>query len=45
MRIKLFLIIALLCSLPILAQSGVRGVVVDSESSLPVVGASVILER
>ena len=45
MRIKLFLIIALLCSLPILAQSGVRGVVVDSESSLPVAGASVILER
>ena len=44
MRIKLFLIITLLASLPLLAQTGVRGVVVDSENSQPVSGASVILE-
>ncbi|MDD2961144.1 MAG: TonB-dependent receptor [Muribaculaceae bacterium] len=45
MRIKLFLLIALLSTLSLAAQrTGVQGVVVDAESGLPVSGASVILE-
>ncbi len=45
MRLKLFLLLTLLCSLPMLAQrTGIQGVVVDAESGKPVVGASVIVD-
>ena len=46
MRIRLFLIIALLSTFSLVAQrTGVSGVVVDAESGFPVSGASVILEN
>ena len=46
MRLKLFLLLALIASLPMLAQnSGVRGVVVDARNGLPVEGATVILDN
>lgn len=45
MRLKLFLLIAFLCSLSLSAQrTGIQGVVVDAESGQPVSGANVILE-
>ena len=46
MRLKLFLLLALFATLPLLAQqTGVRGVVVDAKSGLPVVGATVMLDN
>ena len=46
MRLKLFLLLALVASLPLLAQhTGVRGVVVDARNGLPVEGATVILDN
>ena len=46
MRLKLFLLLALVASLPLLAQrAGVQGVVVDAKSGLPVVGATVMLDN
>ena len=46
MRLKLFLLLALFASLPMLAQhAGVRGVVVDARNGLPVEGATVILDN
>ena len=46
MRLKLFLLLALLASLPLLAQNaGIRGVVVDARNGLPVEGATVILDN
>ena len=46
MRLKLFLLIALFATLPLLAQhTGVQGVVVDAKSGLPVVGATVMLDN
>ena len=45
MRLKLFLLLALFATLPLLAQrTGVQGVVVDAKSGLPVVGATVMLD-
>lgn len=45
MRLKLFLLLMLLFSVPMFAQNtGLRGVVVDAESGLPISGASVILD-
>ena len=46
MRLKLFLLLALFATLPLLAQNtGVRGVVMDAKSGLPVVGATVMLDN
>ena len=46
MRLKLFLLLALIASLPMLAQrTGVQGVVMDAKSGLPVVGATVMLDN
>lgn len=45
MRLKLFLLLCLLVALPALAQrTGVKGVVVDAKTGLPVVGATVMLD-
>ena len=47
MRLKLFLLLALFATLPMLAQqlTGVRGVVIDAKSGLPVNGATVMLDN
>lgn len=46
MRIKLFFILLAIALLPVAAQeSGVRGVVVDAESGLPVTGATILLSQ
>ena len=46
MRLKLFLLLALFATLPLLAQrAGVKGVVVDAKSGLPVAGATVMLDH
>ena len=46
MRLKLFLLLALLATLPVLAQrEGVKGTVLDAKSGLPVAGATVILDH
>ena len=46
MRLKLFLLLALFATLPMLAQrEGVQGVVIDAKSGLPVIGATVILDN
>ena len=46
MRLKLFLLLALMAALPTLAQrTGVQGVVMDVKSGLPVVGATVMLDN
>ena len=45
MRLKLFLLLALFVTLPLLAQrTGVQGVVVDAKSGLPVADATVMLD-
>ena len=46
MRLKLFLLLALFATLPMLAQqSGVQGVVIDAKSGQPVAGATVMLDN
>ena len=46
MRLKLFLLLALFATLPLLAQrTGVQGVVIDASSGLPVEGATVMLDN
>ena len=46
MRLKLFLLLALFVTLPLLAQqTGVQGVVIDAKSGIPVVGATVMLDN
>ena len=46
MRLKLFLLLALFATLPLLAQrTGVQGVVVDAKSGFPVAGATVMLDN
>ena len=46
MRLKLFLLLALFVTLPLLAQrTGVQGVVVDAKSGIPVAGATVMLDN
>ena len=46
MRLKLFLLLALFATLPMLAQhTGVQGVVIDAKSGLPVAGATVMLDN
>ena len=46
MRLKLFLLLALFTTLPMLAQqTGVHGVVLDARNGLPVEGATVILDN
>ena len=46
MRLKLFLLLALFATLPLLAQqAGVRGVVLDAKSGQPVAGATVMLDN
>lgn len=46
MRLKLFLLLALFATLPLLAQrTGVQGLVVDAKNGLPVVGATVMLDN
>lgn len=46
MRLKLFLLLCLMVSLPALAQrTGVQGVVVDAKTGLPVIGATVMLDE
>lgn len=44
MRVKLFLLLALMLSMPALAQTGVKGIVVDSKTGEPVQGATVMLD-
>jgi len=46
MRLKLFLLLALFATVPMLAQlTGVQGVVIDAKSGQPVVGATVMLDN
>ena len=46
MRLKLFLLLALFATLPLLAQrTGVQGVVLDAKSGLPIAGATVMLDN
>ena len=45
MRLKLFLLLSLFLSLNVMAQSGLRGIVVDSRTHAPVVGATVVLDE
>lgn len=45
MRLKLFMLLSLFLSLHAVAQSGLRGVVVDSKTNVPVVGATVLLDE
>ena len=46
MRLKLFLLLTLFVSLPLLAQrAGVRGMVIDAKSGQPVPGATVLLDN
>ena len=46
MRLKLFLLLALFATLPLLAQrAGVQGVVIDAKNGQPVAGATVILDN
>ena len=46
MRLKLFFLLALFATLPLLAQrTGVQGLVVDAKNGLPVVGATVMLDN
>lgn len=45
MRIKLFLLLALLLSMPALADTGLQGVVIDAKTSQPVAGATVMLDN
>ncbi len=46
MRLKLFLLLALFATLPLLAQrAGVQGVVIDAKSGQPVAGATVLLDN
>ena len=46
MRLKLFLLLALFATLPMLAQvTGVRGVVIDAKSGQPFSGATVMLDN
>ena len=46
MRLKLFLLLALFATLPLLAQrAGVQGVVIDAKSGLPIAGATVLLDN
>ena len=45
MKLKLFLLLSLLVSLPMLGQkTGVRGVAVDSQSGRPIADATVLLD-
>ena len=46
MRLKLFIMLLLAATIPAIAQdSGVRGAVVDADSGMPVVGATVLLNQ
>lgn len=46
MRLKLFLLLTLFTTLPLLAQrAGVQGVVIDAKSGQPVAGATVMLDN
>ncbi|MBQ2163992.1 MAG: hypothetical protein II445_05735, partial [Muribaculaceae bacterium] len=45
MRLKLFMLLTLFLSLNTWAQSGLRGIVIDSRTSVPVVGATVLLDE
>ena len=45
MRIKLFLLLSLFIALPVLAQTGVRGVVLEKDTNQPVAGAIVALDN
>ena len=46
MRLKLFIMLLLAAAIPAIAQdSGVRGAVVDADSGMPVVGATVLLNQ
>ena len=46
MRLKLFLLLALFATLPLLAQrAGVQGVVIDAKSGLPIAGATVLVVK
>ena len=44
MRMKLTLLLSLLLCVPALAQTGLRGVVIDSKSGQPVAGATIMLD-
>lgn len=45
MRLKLFLLLTFLMSLPALAETGLQGVVIDSQTGQPVAGATVMLDN
>ena len=45
MRLKLSLLLMLFLSLSVAAQTGLRGVVIDSRTNVPVAGATVLLDE
>ena len=45
MRLKLFMLLSLFLSLNVMAQSGLRGIVIDSRTNVPVTGATVLLDE
>ena len=45
MRLKLFMLLSLFLSLNVMAQTGLRGVVIDSRTNVPVAGATVLLDE
>ena len=45
MKRKLLLLLSLLVSLSIFAQTGLKGVVIDSKTGMPIAGATVILDE
>ena len=45
MRLKLTLLLSLFLSLNVMAQTGLRGIVIDSRTNVPVTGATVLLDE
>ena len=45
MRLKLFMLLSLFLSLNVMAQTGLRGIVIDSRTNVPVTGATVLLDE
>ena len=45
MRLKLSMLLLLLLSLNVMAQPGLRGIVIDSRTNAPVMGATVLLDE
>ena len=45
MRLKLTLLLSLFLSINVMAQTGLRGIVIDSRTNVPVMGATVLLDE